>query len=218
MGQISITLPDELESKIRLASEQSGSSLSDYVRDLLKVGVNGISNPSYWEKLSLILAMENQQMLGKLTNNPKVNNWSYAIEALENGYVSEYRQIHQGIDLVAFPPEKAAFVHRVFDCYDDLQYSAKELEDKELAQKTAFPGYDGNNEGQYLGYAQFLVENSRWKHIKTMTSDLNSHHISSIYEYNLMLEKWDEIRSTKPRDKNLSKSEIEGILDARRQH
>jgi uncharacterized protein len=64
--------------------------------------------------------------------------------------------------------------------------------DTPFAKNVKFPGFDGNNEGEYLSVARFLVDDlERFTHFKGR--DLNSH-MPSLGVYRRMFEVFDPMR------------------------
>ena len=105
------------------------------------------------------------------------------------------------------------FVHSVFDMYRWLQMSYNALSEDEKqtinADRLKFPGFDGNNETDYMGYAQFVRERlDRWREVDV--DDYNSH-LPSVAIYARMLEQ------TPPRRGNelLSANLIMQIVETR---
>lgn len=211
MGQISITLPDELEQTIRDYAESNGyATLSDFVRDTLRGRTADKGMPSYWERVILVQLLE----LEKKTTGS--NDFDRAIEVLESGYTSDYKELFLSIDRDEVKNSVSDFVRDVFNCYDEMQNAARELKDDKLLESVRFPGYDGNNECDYLGYANYLVRNGYYSYLVGASKDMNSHyHILPIYRR--MLAKWHEIRSIKTDPtKILTKEEVSEILQAKK--
>lgn len=136
-------------------------------------------------------------------------------EVLENGYELEYdwktQHLYDGDDVVT--EEKGRYVIRVMAMYDALQRSYERLADKEGIEERAlaFPGFDGNNEGEYLSYARFLREREgKFTHVKDDSDNLNSH-FPTLEVYDRMREVWAQLGEKH----ELSRDEIRAILDAR---
>lgn len=80
-------------------------------------------------------------------------------EALREGYELEYSAVAQGFEAGLSRPE-CSEVLDIMDMYMDLIRSSEELgKDADTpASDLAFPGFDGNYETAWMGYARFLVE------------------------------------------------------------
>lgn len=207
MSQITISLPDELVDRCRALSDQEGySTLSDFVREALRNRVERTITPSYTERVILNLLLEVQDKLEGNTSNKLFR------EAIENGFKSEYSfYMTQLAYKDEFEPNKARFVYDVFQCYEEIQRSAVELKDKELTKKVIFPGYDGNNETDYMAFAQFLVKREQYAHLDGAGENMNSHFMT-IHYYGQMLERWRRISQNKSLPIQFTKEEIKLIL------
>lgn len=89
--------------------------------------------------------------------------------------------------------------------FDRLQKSDKERVAQEaapLGKKVRFPGFDGNNEGRFLGIARFLTNQmERWT--RFAGRDLNSH-MPTTAMYKRMLEAFEPMKKSFEDDLNLS--------------
>jgi uncharacterized protein len=131
--------------------------------------------------------------------------------ALEEGYSLHYEWIFQGI-CDDFPKSECQFVLDVLDLHRAIIYSNASLSDQEKLpiEKIRFRGFDGNNEGEYLGYARyFIVTLERYDEIRNQFTypDLNSH-MPSIHRYKKMLETWITYGKTF----DMSKAQLEEIV------
>lgn len=136
-------------------------------------------------------------------------------EVLERGYEKEYdwktSYIYEGDDILT--EEQSLYVINVMAMYDALQQSYQLLADKTgIEERTlAFPGFDGNNEAKYLGYAAFLRKREdKFTDLQLSGRDLNSH-MPSLAIYNRMQDLWAQLGEKY----ELSRDEIQAILDAR---
>lgn len=136
--------------------------------------------------------------------------YSKCREVVENGYELDYGWITGHIvDPIA--PEACREVVDILEMYDFLQRSYDRLEDKEGIEEwmIEFQGFDGNNEPELIGYAEFIMEkNGQFQSVRH-NEDLNSH-MPSISRYRDMLQKW----KASPNKHNLSKTEIIRITSA----
>jgi uncharacterized protein YfbU (UPF0304 family) len=136
-------------------------------------------------------------------------------EILEKGYETEYRwktqHIYDDDDVVT--EEKGHYVINVLAMYDALQQSYQRLADKEGIDQNAFafPGFDGNNEGEYLGYARFLRDKEeKFTDLQVSGRDLNSH-FPTLDMYNRMQNAWAQ----RGGGHEMSRDDINAILTAR---
>jgi hypothetical protein len=112
---------------------------------------------------------------------------------LQKGYTLLYADVFQGI-YEELNQEDCRFVYDVLNMYRDLTWSYEALTDKAGidADDVRFPGFDGNNETAFYGFAGFLKEQGLWK--ETLgPSGLNSH-APTIQRYQKMLANHKTIR------------------------
>jgi len=105
-----------------------------------------------------------------------------------------------------FTEEKSDFVVSILELYEAIQNSFDSLSDKGslTADRVKFPGFDGNNEGEYMRFFSALVENDQFAHVK---ANKNSH-MQKVSTYTNMLDKWESLG----KDYQLSLDDIEAIL------
>ena len=105
-----------------------------------------------------------------------------------------------------FTEEQSDFVVSILELYDVIQNSFDALSDKGslTADRVKFPGFDGNNEGEYMRFFSALVENDQFAHVK---ANKNSH-MQKVSTYKNMLDKWESLG----RGYKLSLDDIEAIF------
>jgi len=116
-------------------------------------------------------------------------------DVLKNGYKIEYPEVFEYINRDELPKEVTRSVYDILDMYRDLQWAARELKDDKLAEEVLFPGFDGNNDHERLGYARHLIKNGRWESLAVHGTILNSHGAEPYYE--AMVERHKEVRIRK---------------------
>ncbi|KXW57395.1 hypothetical protein FEMY_20910 [Ferrovum myxofaciens] len=141
----------------------------------------------------------------------------------ENGYggyaqslLSGHKWLYKGIFTIMsenLSDEKAQHVLDVLDLFSDLKYSFEHLDDKSGIEEREvhFPGFDGNNEPELLGFAKDLLKYHRYETV-LQDRELNSHSQTTEI-YKRMLVKW--LQLGRPRAP-LPKETIQDILAARR--
>jgi len=216
MGQLTITLPSDLEREIReTVGSQGYGSISDFARDAIKEKLT--QRPKYWERVILTLALENNKLLRTIADDSSLEG-SELLSALQNGYATNYFDIENIARRDELPKEGAEFVMDTLGMYGELQRSVDVHKlSKEIADQTLFEGFDGNAGDGYLGYANFLVDNGRFSYVKPLdkTPHLNSH--SQVNDlYRRMLEEYKNIKGSKPlcAYEVLTRLEVERILGA----
>ena len=216
MGQITITLSDELENSIRsYVSNKGYTSISDFIREAASNAL--YESPSFWERSILIKLMELQKASGLDINEE-------ALGALVGGYSIFYPKAEIGPS-DEMSEEDMRFVMDILDMYRWLQFSYRELDDKdkndELAEDVKFRGFDGNAGDGYLAFTRFLQENDRWLDLELATGNdgLNSYMpVNDIYarmlnEYKKY--KWRGLEADLSGPKPLTSEQLKEIVDAR---
>lgn len=133
--------------------------------------------------------------------------------ALERGYEMEYPWLCEHIYEETLSVEECREVLDILEMFSNLKYSYEKLQDKSGIDeyRISFSGFDGNNEGAYLDYADHYCnreDDIRYPELG-FPKDLNSH-APLLGGYRRMLEEW---RTSK--DKlHLSKTEIIRITEA----
>jgi uncharacterized protein YfbU (UPF0304 family) len=216
MGQITVSLPEDIESRIRRhADEQGYQTLSSLVTEVLRERLDGNGRLDYWTRVGLVLELENNRLLSALAQGKshiKDENWDFrrAYDALREGYVSEYPDTLQYVYSVELDKSSANYVMDTLAMYEDLQWSCEENKDSDTTKVAVFPGYDGNHQTSFLGFAQYLAKNRQFAHIEKRFPDFNAHSMTP--DYRSMLDTYNEIRRKKNRNVALTKEEILTIL------
>lgn len=156
---------------------------------------------SFTDTERLILANQ-YEILGKLNNDQA--NLDLA-ENLRDGHEWIYKEKIYVSPI--FSEGNSDFVVSILDLYEVIQDSFDSLPDKGslTLDRVKFPGFDGNNEGEYMRFFSALVENGNFAHVK---ANKNSH-MQKKSTYENMLSKW--VSLGKPR--TLSLDDIEAIFN-----
>ena len=149
----------------------------------------------------LILANQ-YEILGKLNNDQANLNLA---ENLRDGH----EWIYKGKISISpiFSEADSDFVVSILELYEIIQDSFDDLSDKGslTLDRVKFPGFDGNNEGEYMRFFSALVENGNFAHIK---ANKNSH-MQKKSTYENMLSKWVSLG----KKRLLSLDDIEAIFN-----
>lgn len=218
MGQITITLPDDLEDQVREAVKTGlHGGISDFVRDAIK---NELSRrPTYWERFLIVQALESNKILKKLAGDEDMPS-DELIESFRRGYASKYSEANDIVSYGELTRADTDFVYDVLDMYGVLQtsFEASGSSDAKLAKATLFEGFDGNASDGYLGFTNFLVDHDRFTYVKPLdkTPHLNSHsQVNPMYRR--MLREYYALRKKKREDFNFkpwSLEEVKRVIDA----
>jgi uncharacterized protein YfbU (UPF0304 family) len=156
------------------------------------------------------LILENQyEILSKLD---KANGDSYAelAENLRSGHEWLYRQVLEMSLSENLAEKESNYVLRILGIYGDLYSSYEKLEYKSgiEAREVVFPGFDGNNEIEFLSFTGAFAKARKFTN--TLGKDGNtSSHMPTTGRYRRMIERWE--KAGKP-NYPLSKADILQIL------
>lgn len=146
------------------------------------------------------LLLINQYKILAALDKSEESRYLELIEILERGYSIFYSMIDEWVS-EDMPEEEGRFVLEVLDLYraiDDVRRSSK---DSRLIDHmySVFPGFDGNNESEYLGFCRFLIEKQgkfqEQKQYLQKNDGMNSH-TPMVEKYRRMLDKKKAIPST----------------------
>lgn len=148
-----------------------------------------------------VILANQYEILGKL-NNEKT--YLDLAENLRDGHEWIYDQKISVSPI--FTKEQSDFVVSILDLYEVIQDSFDALSDKGslTEDRVKFPGFDGNNEGEYKRFFSALVENDQFAHVKANTNS----HMQKISTYKNMLDKWESLG----KGYTLSLDDIEAIF------
>ena len=148
-----------------------------------------------------VILANQYEILGKLNND---KTYCDLAENLRDGHEWIYNQ--KIFVSAIFTKEQSDFVVSILDLYDVMQNSFDNLSDKGSLTEDCvkFPGFDGNNEGEYKRFFSALVENGQFAHVNANTNS----HMQKISTYKNMLDKWESLG----KGYTLSLDDIETIL------
>ena len=133
-------------------------------------------------------------------------------EILEDGYEVFYSMIDEWVSQ-DMPESEGKFVLDILDLYRAIEDYKRISKDQEIIEHhySYFLGFDGNNEGQYMAFARFLINKqgkfSEQKDYLLKNDNLNSH-TAMVDTYKRFLRNWEDIE--KPF--KLNAEQIKGIL------
>lgn len=172
-------------------------------------------------KLSLVermLMAQNFQILAKLEpENAETYEWR--AEVLRNGYEPLYSWLFewfgQGDSIVT--AEEGEYVYEVLRMYDAITWSIQrqgiELPEN-LKYRATFPGFDGNDEGKLLGFANHYCTEGRYDILKK-DGEIPNSHFPTRSTYGPMLSKWQTIKGS--REGLLTEEQVLELLRAKDQ-
>lgn len=165
----------------------------------------------HFTKKERLILINQYKILSKLCPDDS-EHYNELREILEDGYEIFYSQIDEWISQDMSKSE-GEFVLEILNLYRAIEDYKRMSKDQEIIKNSYsyFRGFDGNNEGQYMQFARFLINKqnkfSEQKDYLRKNDNLNSH-MPMIGIYKSMLSKWSNIG--KPW--NLSAQNINDIL------
>jgi uncharacterized protein YfbU (UPF0304 family) len=163
------------------------------------------------------LILYNQYEILKGLNPEESEEYKLMQSIVVNGFKSNYDELIEGFSNET-PELISEFVFDVLQMYRVLNDSYCELlpEEKQQIDKKdiTYAGFDGNEEGSYYTYANFVLEDlGRYEEIYNHGKvELNSHR-NMLNKYSRMIKTWEE--ETAERYDNLSFKSIKKIINSK---
>lgn len=161
------------------------------------------------DKERLILA--NQYEIMSMLDKHSSEYYLLMSETLKAGHKWLYEQFFDSLS-ENLSDEDAQHVLKILGIYSDLRDSYSKLDDKSGIDKSNlnFPGFDGNNESEYLGFANNLLKHGRFK--ETLNETAINSHMPTTDIYKRMIACWENLGAP---HYPYSKEIIEKILASR---
>lgn len=146
-------------------------------------------------KKDRLILVNQYRILQKLSKEGyEIADYESKITALLNGYTLHYEDLFDEFSEKELSVEESRYVLDVLELYRAIIFSYTRLCGENLVKKltdkdVAFPGFDGNDESEYLSYARYFIEDlGRYDEIKQYAAecDLNSH-MNTTNRYKAML-------------------------------
>jgi uncharacterized protein len=150
------------------------------------------------QKKERLLLINQYKILAALDKSEE-SHYLELIEILERGYSIFYSVIDEWV-AEDMPEEEGRFVLEVLDLYRAIEDVKRSSKDSQLIGHTysVFPGFDGNNESEYLGFCRFLIDKQgkfqEQKQYLQKNDGMNSH-MPMVEKYQRMLEEKKSISS-----------------------
>lgn len=136
----------------------------------------------------------------------------WEMPGLFHGHADKQARVRLVVDVL----DMWQFLEEAFETLKDDEKAWLAKEADPFGAHITFPGFDGNNEGEYLGIARFLIEDmKRFSRFRDGHRDLNSHH-PTIDTYGRMVRAFEPIRATLI-GRRMNASEMATVINARRQ-
>ncbi|MDC5474701.1 YfbU family protein [Acinetobacter baumannii] len=159
------------------------------------------------DKERLFLANQHE-ILGHLNKDNSDYHFKLA-EQLRDGHEWLYSQSFDNFS-ENLPDNDAELVLNILQIYEMIQDAYDGLSDKSLISEyqIKFPGFDGNNETEFMGFVDALEKDNRFVDV-IQTGNRNSHS-SKVHVYERMIAKWQEFGNPY----TLTKEQLIEILSA----
>lgn len=138
--------------------------------------------------------LSNQYRILELIDEENAESHRHAQEILQCGYELCYGWICEHIyeEKDVLTNDQCKFVLDVMTMYDAMQHAYDRMDDKSGIDPhdVKFPGFDGNNETQYMAFARFFCEGKdRFTGLRKGFDGFNSH-LPTLDMYGRMLPAW----------------------------
>lgn len=162
------------------------------------------------------LLLINQYKILAALDKSEESHYLELIEILERGYSIFYSMIDEWVS-EDMPEEEGRFVLEVLDLYRAIEDVKRSSKDIRIVSHThgVFPGFDGNNESEYLGFCRFIIEKQGKFQEQTQYLQKNdgmNSHMPMVEKYRRMLEEKRAISS--PDSWRLNVEQALRVLDA----
>ena len=144
------------------------------------------------DKERLFLANQHE-ILGHLNKDNSDYHFKLA-EQLRDGHEWLYSQSFDNFS-ENLPDDAAELVLNILQIYEMIQDAYDGLSDKSLISEhqIKFPGFDGNNETEFMGFVDALEKDNRFVDV-IQTGNRNSHS-PKVHVYERMIAKWQALAS-----------------------
>lgn len=123
------------------------------------------------------------------------------IKALQYGFELHYSDVFECLFDEELSAEGCSEVLDILEMYRGIIYSFINLKregklDSLTEDDVKFPGFDGNNEGKQMSYADFFIKDlGRYSEIDELSHGYYNSHSRTLPKYRAMLVKWEEYKS-----------------------
>ena len=142
------------------------------------------------------LVLANQYRILKALVPEEAEYYDKALKIVESGFESEYENLAQNVYSVTLSRDECTEVRKILGMYSDLGYGYGQLSDKSGIEpySVTFPGFDGNNEGAYLDFAEFIKEDPSMYH----GVEVKNSHGPFLESMRRMLVEWEKCENRTP--------------------
>jgi uncharacterized protein YfbU (UPF0304 family) len=163
------------------------------------------------------LMLANQFLILEKLYPEHAGHYEEACQAVERGFEGHYWLVFQGISEDTLSEEQCREVLDVMTMFSCLKASYDDLQDKTgiKPEDVRFDGFDGNNEGEMLSFANFYCRGEGGKFTDIVNKQVPNSHSPRIDLYRRMLRVFKTVRDAAPGPRQLSKESLQQIVAAR---
>lgn len=162
------------------------------------------------------ISLTNQHLILQKLYPEDADDHEKAIEILRNGYELLYDEIYQHVyaDDDTMSDAECLEVWDTLSMFDSIDRSLKSLDlDHDEDKTTKFFGYDGNNEGKFLGFVEFtILKERRFSYLPIAKDKYFNSHMPARPIYGRMLAVWKALPSSSRFP--MSNEDLDRVLDA----
>ena len=210
------------------SGEDDSPSRAEAVRRLLEAGLahDNRGRPPHFSDGEKLIAMMLAELIEKTGIEIDTNSHLVQKAILGGHYWALGWEMPHVFHGHADKQSRVGFVVDVLDMWSILEEEFEKLSDDDKAKLAAkvdpfgknvrFPGFDGNEEGEYHSIANFLINDlKRFSHFNDPKRTLNSHH-PTLETYGKMYRAFEPIRKTLVFGKNMTVDQMATVINARR--
>ena len=157
--------------------------------------------------------------LFKILKNQGDEDYDYEnmIKALQYGFELHYSDVFECLYDEELKAEECREVLDILEMYRGIIYSYNSLKQKGkirtlTEEEVRFPGFDGNNEGKQMSYADYFIKDlDRYSEIEELSRGYYNSHCQMLPRYRSMLRKW-EAYQTLPNRYMMNEQQIKDLI------
>ena len=157
--------------------------------------------------------LANQYRIMAALDPARAARYNDCVVALEKGYAKVIDRMAEHESRDDTDHKESEEVDDILTMFEAIQRAYRVLDDPYGIDRALlqFPGFDAKTEGDYLGYARFLLERENWPEHLDAARDLDTR-TPMLRQYRRMLDEWKR----RARDGELSQRDLVAIVDAKK--
>jgi uncharacterized protein YfbU (UPF0304 family) len=157
--------------------------------------------------------LANQYRIMAALDPARAAKYNDCVVALEKGYAKVIDRMAEHVSRDDTDHKESEEVDDILTMFEAIQRAYRILDDPYGIDRALlqFPGFDAKTEGDYLGYARFLLEREHWPEHLDAARDLDTR-TPMLRQYRRMVDEWKR----RARDGELSQRDLVAIVDAKK--